>query len=103
MQVWRQEGILFTRGLTLAQRINYLASALTYFDGWQRLFYYITPAIVLFSGVLPIISTPQEFMMYFIPYFVLNIWMIEEISRGYGRAFYIEQYIPLSCEVLRVF
>jgi cellulose synthase (UDP-forming) len=38
MQVWRKEGILFTRGLTLPQRLNYLASVLTYFDGWQKRF-----------------------------------------------------------------
>lgn len=36
MHVWRKEGILTHRGLSWPQRLNYLASALTYFDGWQN-------------------------------------------------------------------
>ncbi|MBN2721152.1 MAG: glycosyltransferase, partial [Proteobacteria bacterium] len=36
MQMWRREGVFFHPGLTWAQRVNYLASSLTYFDGWQK-------------------------------------------------------------------
>ena len=50
MHVWRKEGILVRRGLTLAQRLNYLASVLTYFDGWQKAIFYFAPVIVLLTG-----------------------------------------------------
>lgn len=92
MQVWKKEGILTTRGLTLAQRLNYLASVLTYFDGWQKGLFYLAPVIVLFTGVMPINAINTEFLSYFIPYYVLSFLVFEEVGRGYGKMFYIEQY-----------
>jgi cellulose synthase (UDP-forming) len=92
MQVWRKEGIFFCRGLTIPQRINYLASTLTYFDGWQKGIFYIMPAIVLTTGIMPIITLGPEFLMHFIPYFLLTFWVFEEVNRGYGRSVIIEQY-----------
>ena len=92
MHVWRTEGILSHRGLTLAQRLNYFASALTYFDGWQKAVFYFAPAVVLLSGVLPLVSNTPEFLLHFIPYYVLTFWVFEEVGRGYGRSLFIEQY-----------
>ncbi|HJV66750.1 MAG TPA: glycosyltransferase [Geomonas sp.] len=92
MQVWRKEGVFFCRGLTMAQRINYLASSITYFDGWQKGFFYIIPAIVLLSGVMPITTFGKDFLLHFIPYFLLTFWVFEEVNRGYGRSVTIEQY-----------
>ena len=53
MHVWRKEGILTHRGLSLAQRLNYLASVATYFDGWQKAIFYFAPVVVLLTGVMP--------------------------------------------------
>lgn len=93
MQVWRKEGIVFfARGLTLAQRLNYLASVLTYFDGWQKGFFYISPVIVLITGTMPILAVNHEFLLHFIPYYLLTFWVFEEVGRGYGRTLFIEQY-----------
>ena len=92
MQVWRKEGVFFCRGLTMAQRINYFASTVTYFDGWQKGLFYIIPAIVLTTGIMPIITFGPEFLKHFIPYFFLTFWVFEEVNRGYGRSVTIEQY-----------
>lgn len=93
MQVWRKEGILFTRGLTIPQRINYLASAITYFDGWQKGIFYIAPVLVLVLGWLPIVDIGSvTFLWHFIPYYVLTFWAFEEINRGYGRVLQTEQF-----------
>lgn len=92
MQVWKMEGILTGKGLTFAQRLNYLASVLTYFDGWQKGLFYLAPAIVLFTGVMPIDALNAEFLMHFIPFYVLSFLVFEEVGRGYGKMFYIEQY-----------
>ena len=93
MQVWRDEGIVFfARGLTIPQRLNYLASTLTYFDGWQKAVLYTAPVIVLITGVTPINAINFEFWLHFIPYYVLVFWVSEEVNRGYGRALLIEQY-----------
>jgi cellulose synthase (UDP-forming) len=92
MHVWRKEGILSHRGLSLAQRFNYLASALTYFDGWQKAIFYFAPAVVLLTGVLPLLTTTPEFLLHFLPYYALTFWVFEEVGRGYGRSLIIEQY-----------
>ena len=92
MHVWRKEGILFHRGLSWAQRINYLASVLTYFDGWQKAVFYIAPVIVLLTGTLPLITGTSEFLWHFVPYYLLTFWVFEEMGRGYGRSLFIEQY-----------
>ncbi|MEF8794280.1 glycosyltransferase [Thiohalorhabdus sp.] len=92
MQVWRREGVLTARGLTLAQRLNYLASMATYFDGWQKTVFYLAPVVVLTTGVMPIASFGWPFVAHFLPYYLLNFWAFEELARGYGRSVYIEQY-----------
>lgn len=93
MQVWRKEGILFARGLTIPQKINYLASAITYFDGWQKGIFYIAPVLVLVLGWLPIVDIGSAvFLWHFIPYYVFTFWAFEEINRGYGRVLQTEQF-----------
>lgn len=92
MQVWKKERILTNRGLTLAQKINYFASMATYFDGWQKAIFYVAPAIVLFSGVMPIVTNTADFLIHFLPYFLLTFLVFEEVGRGYGRSLLIEQY-----------
>ncbi|MBU0680798.1 MAG: glycosyltransferase [Proteobacteria bacterium] len=92
MQVLRKENIFFTSQLSIAQRLNYLASILTYFDGWQKGLFYIAPVIVLLTGILPIEASGPEFVLHFLPYYICSLWMFEEIGRGYGGILYIEQY-----------
>ncbi len=92
IQVWRSEGILFTHGLTLAQRLNYLASVLTYFDGWAKAIFYLAPVVVLMTGVMPIHAIGWNFLWHFLPFYVLCFWSYEEIARGYGRTLLTEQY-----------
>ena len=92
MKVWRSEGLLFNGQLTLPQRLNYFASVLTYFDGWQKLVFYVAPAIVLLTGLLPIYTTVESFLLHFIPYFVLTLWVFEESARGFGSFLQTEEY-----------
>lgn len=92
MHVWRKEGILTHRGLSFAQRLNYLASVLTYFDGWQKAIFYFAPVVVLLSGVLPMRASMTDFLIHFVPFCVLTFWIFEEVARGYGRSVFIEQY-----------
>jgi len=92
MKVWRSEGIIFNRRLSLAQRLNYLASVLTYFDGWQKAIFYAAPAIVLVTGKLPIFTSAENFLLHFLPYFLLTIWVFEEVGRGYSSFVTTEQY-----------
>ena len=99
MQVWRQEGIVFARGLSPGQRISYLATVLAYFEGWQRAIFFLAPVIVLTTGVLPIVALNAEFLVRFVPYYLLTFWVFEEVARGYGRTLLTEQYTMLRFAV----
>lgn len=92
MQVWRREGFLASKRLTVAQKLNYLASVGTYFDGWQKLVFYFAPVVVLCTGLMPIAAIGSEFLWHFIPYYLLCFWAFEEVGRGYGRSIYTEEY-----------
>jgi cellulose synthase (UDP-forming) len=92
MQVWRQEGVLTARGLTLGQRFSYLATMLAYFEGWQRAVLFLAPVVVLTTGIMPLAQLDGEFLVRFVPYYVLTFWVFEEIGRGYGRSLLTEQY-----------
>lgn len=92
MQVIRHEWLFFRTRLSWAQRMNYIASAITYFDGWQKAIFYLVPAIVLITGTMPIVATASEFLPLFLPFFLLNFVVFEEVGRGYGRTTTIEQY-----------
>lgn len=92
MQVWRKERILFGRGLTIAQRLSYLASAITYFDAWQKALFYVLPPVVLLSGTMPLANVGWEFALRFGAWYVLAFLINEELGRGYARAWLVEQY-----------
>ncbi|WP_232431504.1 PilZ domain-containing protein [Cupriavidus sp. UYPR2.512] len=92
MQVFRRENILFCRGLTLGQRLNYLASALFFLEGWQKLVFFLTPPAVFLFGVLPIVSPLNTFLILFCQYYLLSILVHLELGRGYNSLFLSEQY-----------
>lgn len=83
MQVLRRDNPLFIRGLSFVQRVNYIASMITYFEAFQRLIYTLAPAIVLFTAVLPIHAAVLPFVIRFFPYFALG--MLANIALGRGR------------------
>lgn len=99
MQVWRQEGVLFTRGLSVPQRLSYLATMLAYFEGWQRAVLFLAPVIVLTTGLMPVAAIDLEFLARFVPYYLLTFWVFEEVGRGYGRSILTEQYNMLRFAV----
>lgn len=92
MQVLKIENLLFESRLTLPQKLNYLASIMTYFDGWQKGIFYISPAIVLIAGIIPIRAEAGDFLVHFLPFYILSLILFEELGRGYGGILYIEQY-----------
>lgn len=92
MQVWKQEGILTARGLTLAQRLAYFTSAITYFEGWQKAIVYLMPIAVLLTGSMPIIWTGAPFILIFSLWLLSGVVVNEIFSRGYSKSLYMEEY-----------
>lgn len=92
VQVCREERIPFTRGLTLAQRLCYFELGFMYLEGWTRLLFYLTPPIVLMTGIAPIGYTEHLFW-FLLPYLVMTYLFFEEMSRGSLRLPVNEQLV----------
>lgn len=92
MQVWKQEGIFTARGLSVAQRLAYFTSAITYFEGWQKAIVYLMPIAVLLTGHMPIIWTGAPFMLIFSLWLLSGVIVNEVFSRGYSKSLYMEEY-----------
>ena len=92
MQVFARDNPFWIRGLTLPQRLSYFASMATYFDGFQKMIFYLSPVVYFSTGILPILSFDVVFLAHFIPYFVLFILSYQLMSRGRGSLLYTELY-----------
>jgi len=92
MQVWRRERILASRRLGRAQKASYLATVLTYFDGWAKAVLYLAPVVILTTGILPLERLDEGFIVRFVPYYLLAFWVYEEVGRGFGRTLQTGQY-----------
>jgi cellulose synthase (UDP-forming) len=92
MQVLRYDNPLRLPGLTAAQRIVYLASMTSYFEGFQKAIFYLTPAIFLATGILPLAVAPEAFLLPFALYYGLMLAAFTAAGRGYGMALYDAHY-----------
>jgi len=92
MQVWRKEGFLFCRGLSLGQRLSYLASTSTYFEGWQKGIVYFLPIIVILTGWMPITNAGPLFLTLFAFWLLSGMALNEAVSRGYAKTVWMEEY-----------
>ena len=81
VQVLREENLPFCKNLTWPQKLCYTSLGVSYFEGWTRLALYLTPAIVLFTGIAPLGDT-EHFLWFFIPYFISAITLINVMGRG---------------------
>lgn len=92
MQVWKIDNPLTMKGLTIPQRLSYFASMYTYFDGFQKLIYLITPVIILTTGILPILTDATTFVKYFVPYFFISVYGMSLTMGGFRNIIKVEQY-----------
>lgn len=92
MQVWSKEGFLFTKGLTIPQRLSYLGSTGTYFEGWQKAIVYFMPIVVILTGWLPIVQVDPAFLLLFCLWLLSGMAVNEIVSRGYAKTLWMEEY-----------
>ncbi|MDB5224762.1 MAG: hypothetical protein JWO43_384 [Candidatus Adlerbacteria bacterium] len=71
---------LFMRGLTMAQRIQYLASASFYISGLVVVFDMILPLIFFFTGMVPVEISSMFLALVFLPYMFLTLFSIQRAS-----------------------
>ncbi len=91
-QVFFKANPLFVRGLSFPQRLCYLGSLIYPIEGFQKFVFYVTPPIVLFTGILPMNALDVTYLLHFIPYFALSLFAYNEMGRGYAGYLLLEQF-----------
>jgi cellulose synthase (UDP-forming) len=93
MQALRsKDSPLWTKGLTISQRLNFIASTITYFDGLQLLILLAIPLLTLFTGLLPVSKVGLELVARFVPYLVLIFLSNTLLGRGTYHFLHVERY-----------
>ncbi|MGH7141831.1 MAG: glycosyltransferase [Minisyncoccia bacterium] len=70
----------FMRGLTFAQRIQYLSSASFFLSGPIVVIDALLPIVFFFSGLVPVHVSGMLLALVFLPYFFLTLYVIERSS-----------------------
>ncbi|MDO8510464.1 MAG: glycosyltransferase, partial [bacterium] len=72
---------LFRRGLTFAQKMQYLYSAGYYLNGFIVAIDAIIPLIVLSTGILPVVDTTSNYSIFFLPFIILTLYILMRSTR----------------------
>lgn len=91
---------LRVRGLTPAQRLNYLSAMLTHLQGPNRLLYLVAPVAALLCGVAPVEGPYAYYGLAFLALPMLSIWTVVRLSRGHfhlvhSEVFAIADTVPM--------
>jgi cellulose synthase (UDP-forming) len=73
---------LFKKGLSLSQKIEYLSSALFYFNGFIVAIDIIMPLIFLYTSIEPVSASTASLAMFFIPFMFFNLLTLYLVSNG---------------------
>lgn len=93
MQLYRgKDSPIWTPGLTIWQRLSYLASFLAYFEAFQKFILISTPILILVLGIFPMQVDVVSFVIHWLPYFTLNILVNMIGGRGVFHYFKTEKF-----------
>jgi len=87
---------LFKRGLTLPQRISYFSSIWAWTVGPQKLVFYLTPPLMLFTGLFPMAHFDYRLLAIYAANLVFSLFVYKLVSRGYGRIMRGELYSMIN-------
>ena len=73
---------LFKKNLSWKQKLQYLSSALYYFNGVIVLIDIIMPLIFLFTGIQAVAAATTAFAIFFVPFMILNLYTLYVASSG---------------------
>lgn len=101
LQSWQRNGLaLFAQGLSLPQRLCYLSVAFQHLDPWRRLIFYGAPIAAVLTGASPVNAISAPLVLMCLAHYGLGLWIYEESSRGYGKAFELERHSMIRLSVL---
>ena len=91
-QIFRLDNPLLGRGLSLMQRLNYLASTAHFFYGIPRLIFLAAPVAYPVFGLHIFNATPVMAVAFGLPHLIHAIFVNSRQSGGYRHSFWSEVY-----------
>lgn len=93
MQVFRKEKMLLNRGLTMWQRIAYLASIeYNLLFSWAKGIAICVVIYALFTGAFPLMATPDDFLWMYLPHLLANMAAAAALAGAFVSPLLTERY-----------
>lgn len=84
LSIMKYNNPLTVRGLSLGQRLCYLGSMFHWASGPFKLIIYLTPILMLFSGIPPVREFTWELLWVTLLYLIVSLTTLKIVSNGYG-------------------
>jgi cellulose synthase/poly-beta-1,6-N-acetylglucosamine synthase-like glycosyltransferase/tetratricopeptide (TPR) repeat protein len=84
LSIMAYDNPLTMKGLTLAQRLSYFGSMITWASGLFKLSIYMTPILMLFTGVPPVREFDWTLGIVTLTYLIFSLFTLKVVSNGYG-------------------
>lgn len=92
MQVFRQERTLSGPGLTVGQRMAYLASFYFYWASLQKVFMLLVPAFCVLTAIFPLRTTAADYFAHFLPFLAASLVATIGLQGGVKGFLLTERY-----------
>ena len=96
-QVLVRENLPFMRGLSLAQRIDYLGSIHYFFLGLPRIIFLLAPLSWLVFSIPALRADTSTLVTFFFPAYLSSVFAMRMISRGTRDAFWSDVHEIVVC------
>lgn len=97
VQMFFKDNPLTLRGLTIPQRLGYLASIHYFLHGLPRVICLTAPLLALLMGIIPVTASVASLVHYFGAYYIATLVMLRTVSHGTRNAFWSEVYETAMC------
>jgi len=106
VQIFFQANPFTMRGLTVHQRLGYIASIFYFLHGIPRVVCLVGPLFALLLGIIPVTADVPSLVNFFGSYYLATLVMLRTVSRGTRNAFWSDIYetagsLALSWTVLK--
>ena len=92
LQILRLDNPLLKSGLSLGQRVNYLAATAHFLFGLPRLVYLLAPPAFLVFGLHPVAASAGDIAAYALPHVFLSVVGSSMVSQSTRHSFWAEVY-----------
>ena len=93
LQVMLSQRGLILRGLSLMQRINYLATLWYWLYGFPRVIYLVAPLFFLLGNVHPlVVRNLSDLLVYYVPHVAISVVGFQLVNLGMRRIFWSDVY-----------